>query len=101
MEIKEQEVYTTEEAQQYLKVSNSTLMRMIKNGLMRCAKVGKQYRIMGKELLRIVSPELEDQVGKLYNKGRRWVHDEEVPQTKPVIKPAGPGRRPEKVKASA
>lgn len=75
MEINEREVYTTEEAQRYLKVSNSTMMRMIKKGLIRSAKVGKQYRIMGKELLRLVSPELEDQVGKLYNKGRQWVHE--------------------------
>ena len=77
MQINEQEVYTTEEAQQYLKVSNSTLMRMIKKGLIQGAKVGKQYRIMGKELLRIVSPKLEDKIGKLYNKGRQWIHDEE------------------------
>ena len=80
MEINEKEVYTTEEAQRYLKVSQSTMMRMIKNGLIQCAKVGKQYRIMGKELLRLVSPKLEDQVGKLYTKGRRWVHDEPQPR---------------------
>ncbi len=80
MEINEKEVYTTEEAQQYLKVSQSTVMRMIKNGLIQCAKVGSQYRILGKELLRIVSPQLEDKVGKLYNKGRRWVHDEHAPK---------------------
>jgi len=84
MEINEKEVYTTDEAQKYLKVSNSTMMRMIKKGMIRCAKVGKQYRILGKELLRIVSPSIEDQVGKLYNKGRQWVHagvDEESPSS--------------------
>lgn len=80
MEINEHEVYSPDEARQYLKVSSSTITRMIKNGLIVAAKVGKQYRIMGKELLRIVSPKLEDQVGKLYNKGRRWIHDE--PQLK-------------------
>ena len=77
MEIHETEVYSTEEARQYLKVSNSTLVRMIKKGLIRTAKIGKQYRIMGKELLRVVSPKLEDEVGKLYNKGRKWLHEEE------------------------
>ena len=76
MDIKNSEVYTTEEAQGYLKVSNSTLMRMIKKGLIHSAKVGKQYRIMGKELLRVVSPIMEDKVGQVYNKARRWVHDE-------------------------
>ena len=75
MEIKENVVYTREESQELLKVSQSTMMRLIKNGIIRAAKVGKQYRIMGKELLRLVSPELEDKVGKIYNKGRNWLHE--------------------------
>ncbi len=75
MEIKEYEVYTPQEAQTLLKISASTVTRMIKKGLIRTAKVGKQYRILGKELLRIVSPKIEDEVGKAYNKARRWVHD--------------------------
>ncbi|MFA6635529.1 MAG: helix-turn-helix domain-containing protein [Candidatus Omnitrophota bacterium] len=75
MEIKANEVYTAQEAQKLLKVSPSTTMRLIKGGVIRAAKVGKQYRIMGKELLRIVSPQIEDKVGKIYNKGRQWVHE--------------------------
>ena len=75
MEIKQNEVYTPQEAQALLKISSSTVTRMIKKGLIRTAKVGKQYRIMGKELLRILSPELEDRVGKTYNRARRWVHE--------------------------
>ncbi len=74
MEIKENEVYTHEETQALLKVSSSTVTRMIKKGLIRTAKVGKQYRIMGKELLRILSPKIEDRVGKAYNKARNWAH---------------------------
>jgi excisionase family DNA binding protein len=74
MEIKENEVYTHEETQVLLKVSASTVTRMIKKGLIRSAKVGKQYRILGKELLRILSPELENQVGVAYNKARNWAH---------------------------
>lgn len=76
MEIHENEVYTPEEAREILKVSSSTIMRMIKQGLIRTAKVGRQYRILGKELLRVVSPKLEDKVGKAYNKARNWVHEE-------------------------
>ena len=76
MEIKENEVYTHEETQALLKVSSSTVTRMIRKGLIRAAKVGKQHRIMGKELLRILSPELENTVGKAYNKARNWVHSE-------------------------
>ena len=78
MEIKENEVYTHEETQQILKVSSSTVTRMIRKGLIRTAKVGKQYRIMGKELLRILSPQLEDKVGKIYNKARHWAHKEDT-----------------------
>jgi len=76
MEIRPNEVYTTQEAQQLLKVSPSTTMRLIKKGIIRTAKVGKQYRILGKELLRILSPTLEDGIGKTYNKGRNWLHQD-------------------------
>lgn len=75
MQINEHEVYTHEETQAILKVSSSTVTRMIKKGLIRAAKVGKQYRIMGKELLRVLSPKVEDRVGKLYNRARKWVHE--------------------------
>jgi excisionase family DNA binding protein len=75
MEIKENEAYTTQEAQQLLKVSPSTTMRLIRKGIIRTARVGKQYRIMGKELLRLLSPKLEDRVGKVYNKARGWIHE--------------------------
>ncbi len=87
MEIKSNEVYTTEEVQEFLKISPSTAMRLIKKGIIRSAKIGKQYRITGKELLRLVSPELEDTVGKIYNKGRHWLHegiDDEATQEKGV-----------------
>lgn len=75
MEIKANEVYTTQETQKLLKVSPSTTMRLIKTGIIRTAKVGRQYRILGKELLRLLSPELEDKAGKVYNKGRQWLHE--------------------------
>ncbi len=52
-------VYTTNETQKLLKISNSTIKRMLKKGLIRANKVGGQYRILGKEILRLVSPELE------------------------------------------
>ncbi|MBN1688191.1 MAG: helix-turn-helix domain-containing protein [Candidatus Omnitrophica bacterium] len=74
----ENEIYTLEETQKILKVSSSTMTRLIKKGIIRAAKVGKQYRILGKEILRMVSPKLEDRVGKIYNKGRRWLHEDDV-----------------------
>jgi excisionase family DNA binding protein len=78
MDIKENAVYTTQEAQELLKISPSTMSRLIKRGLIRAARVGKQYRIMGKELLRILSPKLEDKVGRVYNKARHWAHKEDL-----------------------
>ena len=75
MQIQENTVYTPKESQAILKISQSTKTRMIKKGLIRTAKVGKQYRILGKELLRILSPKLEDQVGKVYSRARKWVHE--------------------------
>lgn len=76
MKIQEDVIYTPKETQVYLKVSQSTMTRMLKSGLIRAAKIGKQYRILGKEILRVVSPELEDQIGIAYNKARRWAHNE-------------------------
>lgn len=76
MEFNENEVYTPAEVEKILKISSSTMTRMMKRGLIKSAKIGKQYRILGKEILRVLSPELEDTVGKIYNKGRRWIHEE-------------------------
>jgi excisionase family DNA binding protein len=59
-------VYTTTETQKVLKISESTIKRMLKNKLIRANKVGGQYRILGKELLRIVSPSLEKEAVKSY-----------------------------------
>jgi len=58
-EIKPHAVYTTAEAQSLLKISSSTIKRLLKKGLIRANKVGGQYRILGKEMLRVISPDLE------------------------------------------
>ena len=71
MEIKQNEVYTVEEAQNLLKISRSTMMRLIKKGAIRAAKVGKQYRILGRELLHMLSPALEDKARDAYQKSRQ------------------------------
>lgn len=75
MRILEDTIYTPKETQVYLKVSQSTMTRMLKSGLIRAAKVGKQYRIFGKEILRVISPVLEDKVGRVYNSARNWAHE--------------------------
>ncbi|MFA6322243.1 MAG: helix-turn-helix domain-containing protein [Candidatus Buchananbacteria bacterium] len=80
VEIKPNAIYTTEETQKLLKISSSTIKRMLKKGLIRANKVGGQYRIMGKEILRLVSPEIEkkavvsylDLKKKVVDKINRW-----------------------------
>ena len=67
-EIKPNEVYTTAEAEKLLKISNSTMKRLLKKGLIRANKVGKQYRILGHELLRLVSPKVDKKATDLYQK---------------------------------
>ena len=72
-EIKENAVYTTQETQELLKISPSTIKRMLKKGLIRANKVGGQYRILGKELLRLLSPELEAKAEKKYMAVKRKI----------------------------
>ena len=74
-EIKPNAVYTTEETQKLLKISNSTIKRMLKKELIKANKVGGQYRILGKEILRLVSPELEKKATQQYLKVKRTVVD--------------------------
>ena len=79
-EIRPNAIYTTTETQEILKISNSTIKRMLKNGLLKANKVGGQYRILGKEILRLVSPEVEKKAIKSYlnikqkvvNKINKW-----------------------------
>jgi excisionase family DNA binding protein len=65
-EIKPNAVYTTSETEVLLKISNSTLKRLLKKGLLKANKVGKQYRILGLEILKLVSPQVEKQAIKAY-----------------------------------
>lgn len=65
-EIKPLAIYTTGEVQEILNISNSTVKRLLKKGLIRANKIGRQYRILGKEILRVVSPEAEKKAVKSY-----------------------------------
>jgi excisionase family DNA binding protein len=79
-EIKPNAVYTIVETQEFLKISNSTIKRLLKNGILKANKIGKQYRIMGIEILKLVSPEAEKQAVRTYldikkkvvNKINKW-----------------------------
>lgn len=74
-EIKPDAIYTTSEAERVLRVSNSTLKRLLKRGALRANKVGGQYRILGKELLRILSPKAERKAVKTYQKIKKKIKE--------------------------
>lgn len=73
-------VYTTAETQGILKISPSTMKRLLKTGVIKANKIGKQYRILGKEILRLLSPKVEQKAISAYlqlkqkavNKINRW-----------------------------
>jgi excisionase family DNA binding protein len=74
-EIKPHAIYTTAETQKLLKISNSTIKRMLKTGLLKANKIGGQYRILGKEILRLVSPEVEQKAIDSYLNLKKRVVD--------------------------
>ena len=68
LKIKPDQIYTTKEMQDFLKVSKSTIKRLLKKGVIKAYKVGGQYRIWGSEILKLVSPKFESRVYKVYKK---------------------------------
>lgn len=72
-EIREQAVYTTAETQELLKISESTIKRLLKRGLIRANKIGGQYRILGHEILRLLSPDIDRQATYSYQHLKRKV----------------------------
>ena len=64
------QLYTTKETRDFLRVSNSTLKRFLKKGIIRAHKVGGRYRIWGSEILSLISPEVESKVYRVYKQVR-------------------------------
>lgn len=69
-EVRENEIYTSDEVESLLKISRSTFLRLIKKGILRAYKVGGQYRILGREILNLVSPKLEQRAVDAYRRVR-------------------------------
>ena len=65
-EIKPNGIYTTKEARSFLRISESTVKRFLKGGIIKAYKVGGRYKILGRELLRLISPEVEIKARDLY-----------------------------------
>jgi excisionase family DNA binding protein len=68
MIVQEHEVYTPQETIALLKISDSTFRRLIRKGILRAAKIGGQYRILGKHILQLLNPSLPAKVKKAYKK---------------------------------
>jgi len=75
VKIRPDQVYTTKETREFLKISNSTTKRLLKKGIIKAYKVGGRYRIWGSEILKLVSPEVESKVYKVYSKVRDKTRD--------------------------
>jgi len=75
-EIKANAVYTREEAEKLLKISRTTMKRLLQQGVIRAGKVGNQYRILGSELLRQVLPDAGYQTAReLYRVSKKMLKD--------------------------
>jgi excisionase family DNA binding protein len=68
MIVDEHEVYTPQEAISILKISDSTFRRLIRKGVLKAAKIGGQYRILGSHILQLLSPNLPKKVKRAYKK---------------------------------
>jgi excisionase family DNA binding protein len=68
MIVEEHEVYTPQETITLLKISDSTFRRLIRKGVLKAAKIGGQYRILGRHILQMLSPTLPAKVKKAYKK---------------------------------
>ncbi|MEW6201708.1 MAG: helix-turn-helix domain-containing protein [bacterium] len=55
MKIEENEVYTTKELAQILKISLPTVKRMLKDKRLTSTRVGKQHRFLGRDILQILA----------------------------------------------
>ncbi len=69
-EIKPDKVYTTKEARSFLKISESTIKRWLKNGILRANKIGGRYKILGSEILTLISPKVERKAARVYRELR-------------------------------
>ena len=65
-EIKPNKIYTTEEVRGFLKISESTMKRMLKSGILKTYKIGNRHRIWGHEILKMLSPEVGVKVYGVY-----------------------------------
>ena len=74
-EIEPNSIYTTGEIKIFLKISDSTMKRLLKKGIIKANKIGSQYRILGKEILRLILPKTEKKAADFYQKVKKRTKD--------------------------
>ena len=68
MVVNANEIYTPRETIGMLKISDSTFRRLVRKGALRAARIGGQYRILGRHILALLNPTLPGKVKKAYKK---------------------------------
>ena len=64
MKIEENEVYTTREVAEILKVSLPTIKRMLKDKRLPSTRIGKQHRFLGRDLIDLLSTQKPGKRGR-------------------------------------
>ena len=64
--IEPNKIYTTGETMDILRISKSTIKRWLKKGIIHANKIGGRYKILGSEILRLISPALEKDTRQVY-----------------------------------
>jgi len=64
--IEPDKIYNTAETMDFLRISKSTIKRWLKSGIIRANKIGGRYKILGSEILRLISPVLEKDTRQAY-----------------------------------
>jgi len=64
--IEPDKIYNTAETMNFLRISKSTIKRWLKSGIIRANKIGGRYKILGSEILRLISPALEKDTRQAY-----------------------------------
>jgi len=68
MVVDENRVYTPQETITILKISDSTFRRMVRRGVLQAAKIGGQYRVLGREILSLFNPKVQQKALNAFQK---------------------------------
>jgi len=60
MVFRDDEIYTSDEVVEKLKISKETLYRYIKSGKLKAKKIGREYRFIGRDLNKFLGFDDED-----------------------------------------